>query len=130
MSIKLTILAQLEQVAKEQKVGLPPLSDSLVLLARVYRSTGRFANALALAQEALAVRKMALGERHPAYADALQLVAEVYSDQGKYREARPLLESALEVRRTVLGERHPACFLAALPRRPRQLGPPADGWTR
>jgi hypothetical protein len=32
MSVRLTIISQLEQVAKEQNVKLPPLSDELVLL--------------------------------------------------------------------------------------------------
>ena len=32
MSIRLTVISQMEQVAKEQNVKLPPLSDALVLL--------------------------------------------------------------------------------------------------
>jgi len=32
MSIRLTITSQIEQVAEEQKVKLPPLADDLVLL--------------------------------------------------------------------------------------------------
>jgi hypothetical protein len=32
MSIRLTITSQIEQVAEEQQVKLPPLSDALVLL--------------------------------------------------------------------------------------------------
>ena len=32
MSIRLAVISQLEQVAKEQNVKLPPLSDALVLL--------------------------------------------------------------------------------------------------
>jgi hypothetical protein len=32
MSIRLTITSQIEQVAQEQQVKLPPLSDALVLL--------------------------------------------------------------------------------------------------
>jgi hypothetical protein len=32
MSVRSTVLAQFEQVAQEQKVTLPPLSDELVLL--------------------------------------------------------------------------------------------------
>jgi acyl carrier protein len=40
MSIKLTILSHLEQVAKEQNVNLPPLSDDLVLLESGLDSLG------------------------------------------------------------------------------------------
>ncbi|HEY7244839.1 MAG TPA: acyl carrier protein [Xanthobacteraceae bacterium] len=40
MSIRLTILSQLEQVAKEQNVKLPPLSDDLVLLESGLDSLG------------------------------------------------------------------------------------------
>jgi|SRR5882757_6464676 len=32
MTVRLTIVSQIEQVAEEQKVKLPPLSDDLVLL--------------------------------------------------------------------------------------------------
>src|ERR1700704_4338865 len=32
MTIRLTIMSQIEQVAQEQQVKLPPLSDTLVLL--------------------------------------------------------------------------------------------------
>ena len=32
MSVKLTVISQLQQVAKEQNAKLPPLSDELVLL--------------------------------------------------------------------------------------------------
>jgi acyl carrier protein len=40
MSIRLTILSELAQVAKEQNVELPPLSDDLVLLESGLDSLG------------------------------------------------------------------------------------------
>jgi acyl carrier protein len=52
MSIKLTILSQVEQVANEQNVKLPPLSDGLVLLESGLDSLG-FAILVARLEDAL-----------------------------------------------------------------------------
>ena len=40
MSVRSTVLSQFEQVAQEQKVTLPPLSDELVLLESGLDSLG------------------------------------------------------------------------------------------
>jgi acyl carrier protein len=52
MSIRLTIVSQLEQVAKEQDAKLPPLSDDLVLLECGLDSLG-FAILVARLEDAL-----------------------------------------------------------------------------
>jgi acyl carrier protein len=52
MSVSLTITSQLEQVAKEQNVKLPPLSDELVLLNCGLDSLG-FAILVARLEDAL-----------------------------------------------------------------------------
>jgi hypothetical protein len=52
MSVRLTVISQLEQVAKEQNVKLPPLSDGLVLLDSGLDSLG-FAILVARLEDAL-----------------------------------------------------------------------------
>ena len=72
----------------------------------LYRA-GRYGEAVELAEEALALRRSLLGERHPDVATSLNNLALLYSAQGRYGEAEPLLEEALGLRRELLGERHP-----------------------
>jgi hypothetical protein len=52
MSVRSTVIAQLEQVAEEQKVKLPPLIDELVLLESGLDSLG-FAILVARLEDAL-----------------------------------------------------------------------------
>jgi aryl carrier-like protein len=52
MSIRLTITSQIEQVAQEQRVKLPPLADDLVLLDSGLDSLG-FAILVARLEDAL-----------------------------------------------------------------------------
>ncbi len=54
MSISLTIMSQIEQVAEEQQVKLPPLSDDLVLLDSGLDSLG-FAILVARLEDTLGV---------------------------------------------------------------------------
>ncbi|MFN9735301.1 MAG: tetratricopeptide repeat protein, partial [Microcystis sp.] len=58
-------------------------------------------------QEALALRKELLGERHPDVADSLSDLANLYNLQGRYELAEPLHQEALALRKELLGERHP-----------------------
>lgn len=68
---------------------------------------GKYAEAVPLARQALAIRKAVLGERHPATAQSLSSLALLLYAQGDYTAAKPLLEQALAIRKAVLGERHP-----------------------
>jgi CHAT domain-containing protein/tetratricopeptide (TPR) repeat protein len=68
---------------------------------------GRFAEAIAPARRALAVRRAVQGERHPDYANSLNNLAMLLAAQGDYAAAKPLLEQALAVTQAALGERHP-----------------------
>jgi hypothetical protein len=54
MSVRLTIMSQIEQVAAEQRVKLPPLSDTLVLLDSGLDSLG-FAILVARLEDTLGV---------------------------------------------------------------------------
>nr|WP_187329212.1 CHAT domain-containing tetratricopeptide repeat protein [Halomicronema hongdechloris] len=69
---------------------------------------GRYQEAIPLAEEALAIRRQQLGERHPDVAASLNNLAALYEAQGRYGEAEPLYQESLAIRRQQLGERHPA----------------------
>ena len=75
-------------------------------LIELYQA-GRYQDAIPLAEEALAIRREQLGERHPDVADSLNNLALLYEGQGRYGEAEPLHNKALAIRREQLGERHP-----------------------
>ena len=68
---------------------------------------GRHAEAEPLYQQAMEIRRTALGERHPDYATSLNNLAVLYDAMGRHAEAEPLYRQAMEIRRTALGERHP-----------------------
>lgn len=68
---------------------------------------GRYAEAAALAESALAIRREQLGERHPTVAISLNNLALIYQNQGRYGEAEPLFQTALAINREHFGERHP-----------------------
>ena len=67
---------------------------------------GDYAAAKPLLEQALAIDKEALGEKHPGYATDLNNLAELLEAQGDYAAAKPLFEQALAIRKAVLGE-HP-----------------------
>jgi tetratricopeptide (TPR) repeat protein len=69
---------------------------------------GRYADAIPIAQQVLAIREMALGRDHPNVATALTWLALVYSSQGRHADAEPLYQRALAIREKALGGDHPS----------------------
>jgi CHAT domain-containing protein/tetratricopeptide (TPR) repeat protein len=67
---------------------------------------GRYAEAIALAEEALTIHRAVLGEQHPDYAVSLMNVAELYRSAGDYVRAEPLLREASEILKAALGDQH------------------------
>jgi CHAT domain-containing protein/Tfp pilus assembly protein PilF len=57
-------------------------------------------------EQALAINKEVLGERHPNYASSLNSLANLLQSRGDYAAARPLYEQSLAINKEVLGERH------------------------
>ena len=74
----------------------------------LFQAQGDYAAAKPLCEQALAIRKEVLGERHPATAISLHNLAGLLVMQGDYAAARPLYEQALAILKAVYGERHPA----------------------
>jgi Tetratricopeptide repeat len=72
----------------------------------LYRA-GKFAEALPLARQVLAIREKALGPDHPNVAASLSSLADLYRIQGRYADAEPLLERALATLEKALGREHP-----------------------
>jgi serine/threonine protein kinase/Tfp pilus assembly protein PilF len=82
------------------------LAQSLNDLGVLLLEKGDFGAAGPVLEEALALRRRVLGERHPEVAVTLVELGRLYGDQGFYRRAEPLLREALAIRRRALGDDH------------------------
>jgi serine/threonine protein kinase/Flp pilus assembly protein TadD len=82
-------------------------AQMLDVVGRVYRELGAYDRALPVLEQALALRRAAFGERHPATAESLHHLGEALYAQGRYDAAEPLYRRALAVQRALLGEPHP-----------------------
>ena len=72
----------------------------------LYRA-GQYGEAVPLAEQAIAIRKRLLGEKHPAYANSLNNLALLYQAQGNPTKAEPLYLEALAIDKQALGQNHP-----------------------
>jgi tetratricopeptide (TPR) repeat protein len=85
-----------------------PESARLLNDAGVYLSArGRYTEAKPLYEQALAIRKMALGPEHPDVATSASNLAVLYVNQDQYAPAEPLYQLALAVQEKALGPEHP-----------------------
>jgi tetratricopeptide (TPR) repeat protein len=96
-------LAQLDRVSQHQWLA----AGRLMRLVLRQRQAGKYGEALANARQALALRKVLLGEQHRDTASSMLWVGVLLAAQGEYRVARPYVEQALAIDRRVLGDRHP-----------------------
>jgi tetratricopeptide (TPR) repeat protein len=76
-----------------------PLEEAAQLNQVVVRlnGEGKYREAVALAERALALREKALGPSHPDVATSLNNLAVLYQHQGAYAKAEPLLARALDI---------------------------------
>jgi CHAT domain-containing protein len=81
--------------------------DKLNSMVVTLYNQGKYAEAIPLAERAVALAYRYLGEEHPDYAQSLNNLALLYDEMGRYDEAEPLFKKAMEIRRRVLGEEHP-----------------------
>ena len=96
-------------------VARPPTADERTLEeargfydeARSLRQKGKYNEALAPAERALAIRERVLGAEHPAIADSLNLVAVILDDKHDYAQAEAPNLRALAIREKTFGQDHP-----------------------
>src|SRR5262249_28019288 len=98
-------------------------------LAVVYREQGKYAEAEAGYQRALAIQEAKLGNGHPVVAQTLNNLASVYQAQGKYAEAERHFKRTLAIFESKLGGDHLRVAqtlnnLAVLYERQRKAPPP------
>ncbi|MEW6002752.1 MAG: tetratricopeptide repeat protein [Nitrospirota bacterium] len=86
---------------------MKPLCEQALVIADLYRSQGKFAEAEPLYSQGLKIDEKALGKDHPDVARDLNNLAELYRAQGRYSEAEPLYKQALSIREKTLGIDHP-----------------------
>jgi CHAT domain-containing protein/tetratricopeptide (TPR) repeat protein len=87
-------------------------ASALFALANSAKSERRFSDALQLYAFALAKRKQALGQDHPAVADIFQELAGLNEAQGQYLNAEDFFVRALTIREKKLGFNDPATALS------------------
>jgi CHAT domain-containing protein/Tfp pilus assembly protein PilF len=68
---------------------------------------GRYAEAIPLAEEVLAIFESQLGPDHPDTAESLNNLALLYKSMGRYVEAEPMYQRALAIYEAELGSDHP-----------------------
>jgi tetratricopeptide (TPR) repeat protein/ankyrin repeat protein/predicted acylesterase/phospholipase RssA len=68
---------------------------------------GHYLEALKYYTQALEIKKVALGDKHPDLAESLNGMANCYFSQGNYAEAFELYSQALEIWKAVFGNKHP-----------------------
>jgi len=69
---------------------------------------GKYAEAIPLAEKALAIREKVLGAEHPDVATSLNNLALLYKSQGNYSSSEPLYLRSLAIDEKVLGAEHPS----------------------
>jgi CHAT domain-containing protein/Tfp pilus assembly protein PilF len=97
-------LAEL-RVATEKERALQEARGLNVEFLRFYR-TGKYDEALPLAEKILALVEKTLGPEHPDVADALLNLANVYYAKGSYAKMETAAQRALTIREKALGPHH------------------------
>jgi CHAT domain-containing protein/tetratricopeptide (TPR) repeat protein len=75
--------------------------------AKVLVSKGKYAQAIAIWQQILAIVERAFGSSHPNVAGALDNIAFILMSEGQYAAAEPLVRRSLAIREKALGTDHP-----------------------
>jgi CHAT domain-containing protein/tetratricopeptide (TPR) repeat protein len=68
---------------------------------------GKYAEAISIAEQYVALARQKHGDNHTEYATAITMLARVYLVQGRYPEAEPLFKRALALTEKALGPDHP-----------------------
>ena len=107
----LTAREVVDNGAKEldKNLNQKPATKATLLnsLGRVYRNLGLYDSAIAMTNKALAIRREAFGNEHPAVAESLHNLALLIDAKGKYAEAEALYRQSLAMRIKLLGDSSP-----------------------
>lgn len=87
--------------------AVPAKVAPLLRQARALSKSGQDAEAIRVAQQALALSEQMSGTDHPANAQSLYQLARFYCRVGRYTEAAPLYQRVLAIREKALGTEHP-----------------------
>jgi len=116
IAFALTLAGYAPQSGAQQAIAPPSSPSSRAVLEEAEQlnqqvvelyGEGRFQEATAPAERALALREEALGPTHPDVAQSLNNLALLYQGQGVYGKAEPLLARALAINEQALGPVHP-----------------------
>ncbi|HYO56202.1 serine/threonine-protein kinase [Archangium sp.] len=91
------------EVADDDRTRADSLNDEAI----AFQEMGRYEEARAHYERALALRRKALGPEHPLVTASLNNLGTALGALGKYEEARVSYEQALAIRRKTLGPDHP-----------------------
>jgi eukaryotic-like serine/threonine-protein kinase len=102
----------LDKASEEIKTGLskdPELQAQLMnTMANVYTNLGVFSRAEALAEQAVATGRRAVGSRNQTTLNSMSLLSFLLTREGRYTDAEKLLRETIEGQRGVFGSKHPA----------------------
>src|SRR3984885_7224775 len=89
-------------------IGLPLRAQEgrwreLVKQANELRESGKYTEAIPVAEEAVRMAQKTFGGNHPALAMSLNLLGAIYDDEGRYADAEPLFRRGLAIREKALG---------------------------
>jgi len=98
--------AQSPSTTPSSQAALDEATQLGKLVAKLY-GEGKYREAVAPAERALALREKALGATHPDVATSLNNLAFLYQAQGAYAKAEPLYVRALDIFVKALGPTHP-----------------------
>eukprot|EP00899_Mesostigma_viride_P003716 jgi/Mesvir1/13345/Mv15948-RA.1 len=82
------------------------VAESLLALARYYRSEGRFKEAIKHFQHLVGILSCQVGKRHPSVAAALNFLAESLAHANRFWEAEYACKRAIAIATATLGEEH------------------------
>ena len=91
--------------------GQDELDRLIAEVSRLY-GQGRSAEAIPIAERAVALARDRHGEEHMQFASAVAWLAFVYQAQARYAEAEPLYRHSLAIREKALGPEHPSVATA------------------
>ena len=88
-------------------IGQPNDAEEFHKQAEALYQAGKYAEAIPLAKQELAIRENTLGPDHPDVAKALSVLAGIYREQARFAEAEPLYMRALMILEKVRGSNDP-----------------------